>query len=77
MSALGRTLQGMSLKCELQWVSGEMLPDLANKRSVARALLLLPFVFGFSTSLVILILNKFIESITVFFGGHRGSDGSS
>ena len=40
-------------------------------------LLLLPFVLGFSTSLVILVLNKFVESITVFFGGRRGSDGSS
>jgi hypothetical protein len=40
-------------------------------------LLLLPFVLGFSTSLVILILNRFVESITVFFGGRRGSDGSS
>jgi hypothetical protein len=38
--------------------------------------LLLPFVLGFSTSLVILVLNRFVESITVFFGG-RGSDGSS
>jgi hypothetical protein len=41
------------------------------------ALLLLPFVLGFSTSLVILVLNKFVESVTVFFGGRRGSDGSS
>jgi hypothetical protein len=38
--------------------------------------LLLPFVLGFSTSLVILVLNRFVESITVFFGG-RSSDGSS
>jgi hypothetical protein len=41
------------------------------------ALLLLPFVLGFSTSLVILVLSKFVESITVFFGGGRGADGSS
>lgn len=40
-------------------------------------LLLLPFVLGFSTSLVILVLNKFVESVTVFFGGRRGPDGSS
>jgi hypothetical protein len=41
------------------------------------ALLLLPFVLGFSTSLVILVLSKFVESITVFFGGGRGFGGSS
>jgi hypothetical protein len=45
--------------------------------SFASALLLLPFVLGFSTSLVILIMNRFVESITVFFGGRRGSDDSS
>jgi hypothetical protein len=45
--------------------------------SFEAALLLLPFVLGFSTSLVILVLNKFVESITVFFGGRRDSDGSS
>jgi hypothetical protein len=31
--------------------------------------LLLPFILGFSTSLVILILNRLLKSITVFFGG--------
>jgi hypothetical protein len=49
----------------------------ATNFSLEAALLLLPFVLGFSTSLVILVLNKFVESITVFFGGRRGSDGSS
>ncbi len=44
--------------------------------SFEAALLLLPFVLGFSTSLVILVLNRFVESITVFFGGRPGSDGS-
>jgi hypothetical protein len=44
--------------------------------SFETALVLLPFVLGFSTSLVILVLNRFVESITVFFGG-RGSDGSN
>jgi hypothetical protein len=38
--------------------------------------LLLPFVLGFSTSVVILVLNKFLASITVFFGG-RDSSGSN
>ena len=45
--------------------------------SLEGALLLLPFVLGFSTSLVILVLNRFVKSITVFFGGRHGSDGSS
>ena len=30
--------------------------------------LLLPFVLGFSTSLVILILNQFVEAVQAFFG---------
>jgi hypothetical protein len=51
-------------------------PGAANF-SFESALLLLPFVLGFSTSLVILVLNKFVESITVFFGGRRGYDGGS
>jgi hypothetical protein len=49
----------------------------AAQFSFEAALLLLPFVLGFSTSLVILVLNRFVESFTVFFGGRRGSDGSS
>jgi hypothetical protein len=49
----------------------------AAKFSFEAAVLLLPFVLGFSTSLVILVLNRFVESITVFFGGPRGSDGRS
>jgi hypothetical protein len=32
------------------------------------ALLLLPFVLGFSTSLVIMLLNQFIEAVQTFFG---------
>ena len=44
--------------------------------SFEAALLLLPFVLGFSTSLVILVLSKLVESISVFFGARRGSDGS-
>jgi hypothetical protein len=45
--------------------------------SLEAALLLLPFVLGFSTSLVILVLNRFVESITVFLGSRPGSNGSS
>jgi len=41
--------------------------------SLQAALLLLPFILGFSTSLVILVLNRFIESISVFFGEHPRS----
>jgi len=44
--------------------------------SLEGVLLLLPFVLGFSTSLVILVLSKLVESISVFFGARRGSDGS-
>lgn len=35
-------------------------------------MLLLPFVLGFSTSLVILILNRMVEAIQVFFGKSSG-----
>jgi len=55
---------------------GTPAPGAANF-SLEAALLLLPLVLGFSTSLVILVLNKFVESITVFFGGRHGSGGSS
>jgi hypothetical protein len=55
---------------------GTPAPGAANF-SFEAALLLLPFVLGFSTSLVILVLNRFVESITVFFGGRPGSNGSS
>jgi hypothetical protein len=55
---------------------GTPAPSAANF-SFEAALLLLPFVLGFSTSLVILVLSRFVESITVFFGGRPGSDGSS
>jgi hypothetical protein len=40
---------------------------------IQATLLLLPFILGFSTSLVILILNRLVESIGVFFG--QGRDG--
>jgi hypothetical protein len=45
--------------------------------SLQAALLLLPFILGFSTSLVVLVLNRFVESIAVFFGERRGSDSRS
>jgi hypothetical protein len=49
----------------------------AANLSLKATLLVLPFVLGFSASLVILVLNRIIESVTVLFGGRRGSDGSS
>jgi hypothetical protein len=55
---------------------GIAAPSAANFGLGGALPLLLPFILGFSTSLVILVLNRFVESITVFFGG-RGSDGSS
>jgi hypothetical protein len=39
--------------------------------SLQAVLLLLPFILGLSTSLVILVLNRFVESIAFFFGHHR------
>jgi hypothetical protein len=42
--------------------------------SLQAALLLLPFILGFSTSLVFLVLNRFVQSIAVFFGDRRSSD---
>jgi hypothetical protein len=38
---------------------------------IQATLLLLPFILGFSTSLVILILNRLVESVSVFFGQGR------
>ena len=36
--------------------------------SASAILLLLPFVFGFSTSLVIMVLNRLVDSVNAFFG---------
>jgi hypothetical protein len=56
-----------------------IVPGAANSISgfsLQAALLLLPFVLGFSTSLVILVMNRLVESVAVFFGSRRGPDGS-
>jgi hypothetical protein len=45
--------------------------DLA-KAATEASLLLLPFILGFSTSLVILVLNRAIESVQTFFGKSPG-----
>ena len=59
--------------CEL---IGRAAPDPGASNTIVSvrlqaALLLLPFIVGFSTSLVILILKRFVESIAVFFGDRR------
>jgi hypothetical protein len=53
----------------------EFIGSLVNGKGAASAgiglqstMLLLPFVLGFSTSLVIMILNQFVEAIQSFFG---------
>jgi hypothetical protein len=59
---------------------GDPNPGAANSVSafsLQAALLLLPFVLGFSTSLVILVMNRLVESIAVFFGSRPGPDGRS
>jgi hypothetical protein len=40
------------------------------------ALLLLPFVFGFSTSLVIMVLNQFVDAVQTLFGKRSGASNS-
>jgi len=38
-----------------------------------QAMLLLPFILGFSTSLVIMLLNQFVDAIQAFFGKRGGA----
>jgi hypothetical protein len=49
---------------------GKPDPSVLSQQAV---LLLLPFILGFSTSLVIMILNQFIEGVQAFFG-RKSSD---
>jgi hypothetical protein len=44
--------------------------------TVQAVMLVLPFILGFSTSLVILILNRFVDAVQGFFG-RKGGDGSA
>jgi hypothetical protein len=56
---------------------GRGAPSLGTANAVVSlqaALLLLPFILCFSTSLAFLVLNRFVQSIAVFFGDRRGSD---
>jgi len=46
-------------------------PNIIASFRLQTALLLLPFIVGFSTSLVILVLKRLVESIAVFFGDRR------
>jgi hypothetical protein len=55
---------------------GRAAPDPGTPNTIVSvrlqaALLLLPFIVGFSTSLVILMLKRLVESIAVFFGDRR------
>lgn len=45
----------------------------SDQLALKSLLLLLPFVLGFSTSLVIMILNQFVEAVQTFFGKKTGS----
>jgi hypothetical protein len=50
---------------------GDTNPAEAPAVTAQAAMLVMPFIFGFSTSLVILILNRFVDAVQGFFG--RGS----
>jgi hypothetical protein len=47
---------------------GARLAPGAQQISIQAILLLMPFIFGFSTTLVILVLNQAMEAVQVFFG---------
>jgi hypothetical protein len=42
--------------------------EISSGTVLQSVLLLLPFILGFSTSLVIMILNQFVEAVQIFFG---------
>jgi hypothetical protein len=42
--------------------------DAPSTLALQSAMLLLPFILGFSTTLVIMILNQFVDAIQSFFG---------
>ena len=47
--------------------------DISSGLATQSILLLLPFILGFSTSLVIMILNQFVEAVQTFFGKRSGA----
>jgi hypothetical protein len=50
-------------------IGGEISPMTEDAEIIKRAvMLLLPFILGFSTTLVIMILNRFVEAVQSFFG---------
>jgi hypothetical protein len=48
--------------------SGDAKPVDANEAVKQASMLLMPFILGFSTSLVILVLNRMVEAVQTFFG---------
>lgn len=48
--------------------SGWIKPDSPSDIAMQSILLLSPFILGFSTPLVIMILNQFVEAVQIFFG---------
>jgi hypothetical protein len=61
---------GTSENSELQGVQAPTVTAQA-------AMLVLPFILGFSTSLVILILNRFVDAVQGFFGRRTEGGGES
>jgi hypothetical protein len=58
----------------LQEINGDRTPiDEPDKLLERAIMLLLPFILGFSTTLVIMILNRFVEAVQSFFGKSGGS----
>jgi hypothetical protein len=54
--------------------SARAAANTANTKLAADAvLLLLPFILGFSTSLVIMVLNRFVDAVQTFFGRNSGA----
>jgi len=50
--------------------------DAAPQKTAQAMLLLLPFLFGFSTSLVIMVLNRLVDAVQAFFGRIESSERS-
>jgi hypothetical protein len=63
--------------CKAIWKPSEFYDPAAGVLTKQAVFLLLPFVLGFSTSLVILILSQLVEAIETFLGRKRTSEASS
>jgi hypothetical protein len=55
-------------------VSNKPIDPKSGSISTPAMLLLLPFVFGFSTSVVIMVLNRFVDGLQAFFGKPTNAD---